>query len=59
MLLIINQVSSSLWKPSNICHVTIVTLKSLEVNNLVLYIDDDGCNLRGLLLSVDDDYVSY
>lgn len=30
-------------------------LKSFEVNNLTLYIDDDQSNLRALLLDVDDD----
>ena len=41
-----------------ICDVTIVVLKSFEVNNLTLYIDDDQNNLRALLLAVDDDHVS-
>ena len=40
------------------CDVIIVILKSYEVNNLILYIDDDQCNQRALLLSVDDDHVS-
>ena len=40
------------------CDVIIVILKSYEVNNLTLYIDDDQCNQRALLLSVDDDHVS-
>ena len=39
--------------------VTIVMVKSFEVNSLLLYIDDDQSNLRALLLSVDStDHVS-